>query len=442
MKINYLELQGYKNLNNIFINFEDNVPVHALIGNNGSGKSNILEALSIVFISVYLGKENEINFTFIIDYDIDGYKYTISNMDGFSFTQNGKNITAKDRISSLPSNLFLYYCGETTRMREIGARTDNDFESALKNRKREKIKFASFICLDDFEALLVALTISQTSYAYTMLQELLDLTGFGVPIKLHISRPEKWKNKDLDIKKGVFWKAHDVVADILHTFSDAGTVEVIDNLNFSITINELTKLHYVADTAYEMFVKLKLLMQVGMLKEIKISVVKDHNELLSSQLSEGEKQIALLLALLEVTSDYKALFLLDEFDSYLHPSWQRKFAEIIQDLKIRGQVIFTTHSPLTLGKMQKSSIRIIKDGDVFAPSSETFNRDISEVLDEIMGVGKRPRDVDAAIAAFKDAATDKNIEIAKINLETLKSLLTDEDPFWRTANHIMSRLEG
>src|SRR5699024_12101677 len=55
-----------------------------------------------------------------------------------------------------------------------------------------------------------------------------------------------------------------------------------------------------------------------------------------------------------------------------------------------GQILFTTHSPLTLGKMKKESIRILKDGTVYEPAADTFNRDITEVLEEIMEVGKRP----------------------------------------------------
>ena len=158
-------------------------------------------------------------------------------------------------------------------------------------------------------------------------------------------------------------------------------------------------------------------------------------------LSEGEKQLAQFLCLLEATKEYRALFLLDEFDSFLHPNWQRRFAEIISEIHIRGQVIFTTHSPLTLGKMQKESIRILKDGEVYEPAADTFNRDITEVLEEIMEVGKRPIEVEDAMQRFRNAAMHREKEAAHKAIDELTTLLSKDDPFWVTVSHMMARLE-
>lgn len=74
--------------------------------------------------------------------------------------------------------------------------------------------------------------------------------------------------------------------------------------------------------------------------------------------SEGEKQLANLLMLMDLTKEFKTLFLLDEFDAYLHPNWQREFIKLISEINIRGQVLLTTHSPLTLNKINKENIRI------------------------------------------------------------------------------------
>ena len=49
MKIHSIYIDGYKNLNNIEIFMPEDTSVSAIIGNNGSGKSNILEALTQIF---------------------------------------------------------------------------------------------------------------------------------------------------------------------------------------------------------------------------------------------------------------------------------------------------------------------------------------------------------------------------------------------------------
>ena len=41
-----------KNLNKLEVSFDNNSTVNALIGNNGSGKSNVIEALTRVFTAV------------------------------------------------------------------------------------------------------------------------------------------------------------------------------------------------------------------------------------------------------------------------------------------------------------------------------------------------------------------------------------------------------
>ena len=50
MKIKNLKIEDYKNLDLELIH---NADIIALIGNNGSGKSNLLEALSLIFRSLY-----------------------------------------------------------------------------------------------------------------------------------------------------------------------------------------------------------------------------------------------------------------------------------------------------------------------------------------------------------------------------------------------------
>ena len=178
------------------------------------------------------------------------------------------------------------------------------------------------------------------------------------------------------------------------------------------------------ENCFDLFAKLELLLQADILKEIRFNVIKDDVSMQLEMLSEGEKQLAQLLCLLEATKEYRALFLLDEFDSFLHPNWQRRFAEIISEIEITGQVLFTTHSPLTLGKMRKENIRILKDGQGFEPSADTFNRDITEVLEEIMDVGKRPVDVEKAMRDFRKVCFDHLLLEKGIRKKPIIGLIT------------------
>lgn len=90
--------------------------------------------------------------------------------------------------------------------------------------------------------------------------------------------------------------------------------------------------------------------------------------------------------------------------------------------------------------MRRQNIRILSKGEIFEPSVATFNRDISEVLEEIMDVGLRPIEIQNTIDDFKSAALFNKKEQAKIHYETLTSCLDEEDPFWSTIKVLLERL--
>lgn len=436
MKINYIYLDGYKNLNKLELEFEDKSCVNALIGNNGSGKSNILEALTIVFTALY--NDKPVEFTYEIHYIIEDHLIVLSNKKEEQFLCDGKKVKKSDKSRMLPRSIFLYYCGETDRLKELSlAYTDKKFENALKYDGEISSKYLSFVGLKEFPAALLA----NARYENTTFTKVCDLMGIDTicgPITLKLKRPA-WSKK-ADITQDSFWNAQGTVAMLLHEMKDAGELIIIDRDHAKIVIQSVQDIKWSAESPYDLFIRFELLLQAGILDEIVFTIIKDGVELKPSDLSEGEKQLAQLLSLLEATRDYRALFLLDEFDSFLHPNWQRRFAEIIDGIKIQGQVLFTTHSPLTLGKMRKENILILKDGEIFYPSADTFNRDITEILDEIMDVKKRPIEVENAIKDFRNAVMHGNKDVALTHLNTLKGLLSKGDPFWVTVEHYMARL--
>lgn len=436
MKIKYLYIGGYKNLQKVEFFFEEGSTVNAIIGNNGSGKSNVLEALTIIFAAKY--NYEPVSFTFDIIYAINDCEYRISNREGNIFLKGNKPVARKDFPKCLPRGLFLYYCGETDRLRNMAlSYVDKAFDKALKTENEVAIKYITYAGLREFPPAMLANAVYKNR-TFERVCDLIGIESIGAPVVFHFRRPVTWgKSAPAD----TFWNARGAVATIIGKLLENGDKRVIDKDHVDISFSKLSETKLDSVNPFDLFIMYELLMQADVLEEISFDIIKDGVTISISELSEGEKQLAQLLCLLEATKEHRALFLLDEFDSFLHPSWQRKFSEIVSEIEICGQVILTTHSPLTLGKMKKENVRILKDGKVYSPSADTFNRDITEVLEEIMEVGKRPVDVDKAIRDFRNAAVHGNVDAAKIHLETLKHLLSPEDPFWVTAEHLMARLE-
>lgn len=437
MKINYVYIDGYKNLNKLELCFDNDSTVNALIGNNGSGKSNVIEALTRVFTSVY--NESTVNFIYEIHYMIANNEIVLSNKEKPLFLKNSKPVKKAEKEACLPRSIFLYYCGETDRLQKLALDCqDKKFDRALKTDGEIVAKYLSCVGLREFTAALLANAIYQNA-TYDKVCELISIYNIGGPVTFNLKRPS-WGNS-APITDKSFWNAQGTVAMLLHAIKDVGELQITDKNTAKIIVKSIADLKLGAESVFDLFVRFQLLIQAGILESIDFKIVKEGVEIAPADLSEGEKQLAQFLCLLEATKDYRALFLLDEFDSFLHPNWQRRFAEIIDGISITGQVLFTTHSPLTLGKVRKENIRILKDGKVYTPSVDTYNRDITEVLDEIMEVSKRPIEIEKAIEEFRKASMRGNKKEAYRLFDELKGLLPDGDTFWVTAEHLLARME-
>lgn len=419
------------------MDFEKDVSLIALIGDNGSGKSNVLEALTIIFSG--LSMKEKIGFDFEVEYHIGQTKYLISNnAEVLLIIKNEEKISKLDPLKDLPPSIFLYYCGDTRRLEEIAdSNIDLEFNKALKIQEKVKIKYLSLLQLRDFSGAFLANALFETQ-TFSTVSELLGITRIADEIIFSLKRPN-WSKK-APINEDSFWNARGTVANLLHQIKDMGNLTILDRDSAVIHIDDWKKLKIIAENIFDMLKIFKLLMQADILDSIQFNVLKNDNEFSIHELSEGEKQLASLLSFLEATKEYKSLFLLDEFDAFLHPSWQRKFVELVSKIDIRGQIIFTTHSPLSLTKLNKYQIRIFKNGEAEVVPADTFNRDSAEVMEEIMGVGLRSKEIQELIDGFKKAALFSDKEKALYYKKQLRGKLSEEDPFWITVEILLSKL--
>lgn len=132
MKILYLRICGYKSLKDIEINFkEQNEPaaVQFFIGENGSGKSTILEAIGLIFTRIM--QETTPGFYFKIEYEIgNGQHISIESQKPEFRDEAGRTrdllVRINNQISNykvpdefLPDKIIAYYSGSNTTMENV-----------------------------------------------------------------------------------------------------------------------------------------------------------------------------------------------------------------------------------------------------------------------------------------------------------------------------------
>jgi hypothetical protein len=147
MSLDYLKIDRFKNLNSFEVDFDETSkePVTVILGRNGSGKSNLFEALVIIFRDLIKGKATA-DFGYDLRYTLRGgtvavriwnpptsndatgrdssqLPFTTKNgepIEAFSFTVIEKweelRIAKKDIQKFLPRYVVTYYSGVSNRM--------------------------------------------------------------------------------------------------------------------------------------------------------------------------------------------------------------------------------------------------------------------------------------------------------------------------------------
>ena len=145
MKILHLHIEAFRNLKDFTIAFTpegtnaEDEPVrfssHAIIGQNGSGKSNLIEAIIMIFRDLDL--RDKPSFAYTLQYEIRGHVVDIKTKanETPSVTVDGKRSSAtavsKDENRLLPKNVFAYYSGKNDRIEELFHRHQKKFYDDL-----------------------------------------------------------------------------------------------------------------------------------------------------------------------------------------------------------------------------------------------------------------------------------------------------------------------
>lgn len=117
MKLLSLKITSdFRNLKGVNLQFDPANDTYVIIGNNGTGKTNILEALSSVF-SVLLAHSQDFLFSFVLRYNIGDVEYWVRHKIDTKTTEYKKNNEVVNEAGmTYPNRIVCNYSGEDTRM--------------------------------------------------------------------------------------------------------------------------------------------------------------------------------------------------------------------------------------------------------------------------------------------------------------------------------------
>ena len=132
--------------------------------------------------------------------------------------------------------------------------------------------------------------------------------------------------------------------------------------------------------------------------------------------------------LLDKTYMTNGIVLIDELDLHLHPKWQWKIIAALEKTFPNVQFIATTHSSIILSSFKgEHIISINKDGEI-EYKKPAYGYQINDVLSVLQDSTMRVPSIQSDFIKFYNAIECHNLQLAENYLNELKQKLSENDP--------------
>lgn len=421
MQIRRLKIDKHRCLvdfNIIFTINEDGGSSTILIGENGTGKSTMIQTILDILISFDSDAvEKRITYQYELEYFYKGSIIEIQqskrqyriNIDGELFCRGTmetiKKHLAKAGKSIFPERISYFYSGQNnSALYSIRRAEDRHNQNCrgllakywnalyLQNRtyKGEFPKEKYNYCTEDLiPVYLLSILCGQESNEKKLLREQCHLGEIGtVSVGLSVDRISKRLQNDVvEVgNEGVC----DLISFIDDRFADLFRNGIIyqDYDQFFYEINNIADVEADAIAFFNFFEKLETLLDA----EIEVTVKVGETFVLSKHLSEGQRQLIKVLGMLGVCKSEDALVLMDEPDAHMNPKWKYELRTIIEDcLSEDGvtntQAIIATHDPLVINGVPKEFIRIFSHNESIRQQNGLYVTRVIEPTEDTSGMG-------------------------------------------------------
>ena len=399
MRIDSLEIRSpWKNLDGFRLDLDKRRDITVIIGRNGSAKSNLFEAIITIFLDLDFGLPAP--FSYELSYFLKGKNVILTAQVGKqpSATIDGKSTSlVQIRENWTPYYLVSYYSGASDRFERLFAKYDLaalelTLTPASIDGPPTKLELRRRIFALPVHGLfaLLAFFFAKDKAVTEFLKELPRIEAFDSAL-LTIHKPS-WAKKGIGPDE--FWGAKGPVRDLLncirkHSLSPFSR-KVSMKMGFHRKTKEVMYLFLADVQALEavaaeykhdpiaLFQALDTMRLSDLIEDfrVRVKVTGASSAIHTRQLSEGEQQLLAVLGLMRFTRNAGSLYLLDEPDTHLHPSWEVQYLRrlrTIGGIDRNSHTILATHDPLLVAGLRRDELRImfrLPDGKIIATQPE------------------------------------------------------------------------
>lgn len=428
MRLDKVYIDGFKNLQEVTVDFDEQRLTTVLIGQNGTGKSNLLEAITDVFRFLDLNRAQP-RFRYAIDYRIGKRTIQIANLSGTpEIRTDGSKLTRQafdaNRGDYFPDLVFGYYSGGSRRLERLFDSHQRRYYDAIKLNDDEAecraalVERRLFYCrpIHGVFALLAFFAFPDERIA-ALLRDSLGVTAFHSALALFrkpwfANTPKRGPHRGPEL-----WGAKGPAGRCARALRDAAFYplaledKAIDDYRdkggseqqYAAYLKDLSALRKFAEgyaDDREIFTALEAVDISDLFRELHVWVMRVNDtsgDVSFADLSDGERQLLMVLGLIRVSRGRRALFLLDEPDTHLNPAWQHIYLDLLRDWAgaasdIRDcHIVLTSHNPVTIAGLEKADVRVMFTDEsgriaVREPYADPRGMGFTATLTEIFGL--------------------------------------------------------
>lgn len=369
MKLKTLTIKKYKNLIDFKVDFETGKGLSILIGNNGSGKSNVLEALSGIFANAYSAKPLH-KFVYSLTYEIKGKEVKLEQtIYRCQYYVDEKVIAINELIKQelLPTNVIALYSGEDKRWwhnyyEPFYLKFTRDINAGIGNNLSPKMYYINKYYWD---IALLSLIYSTAEDDKQFLRDIIGRDTVDHIFLFYTQNIERCCKSELlksflqsvnlfsEHSKGPNGEPIYLYAMTEKEIFDTYGIRVFNNFaamkNFYMFAdakflnNKPEEFNYYEKQLFDYFVQAYMPKDKKVIKNIELI----YNGFSAKELSEGEKKLILIRAVLSFVADENSLILFDEPDANIHEGRKQQLYNLfIEYCKFDRQIVVATHSPV------------------------------------------------------------------------------------------------
>lgn len=415
MYLKKIHIKNYKAIEDI--NIELQPGVNLLIGDNGAGKTSVLEGIAVALGGIFV---NVVGVT---------AKNIVKDDVRMKIKPLGDSSTSIEFCEPVSTGCTLYvtedqsFSWNRVKKEVSAAHTKIDNKDVCAWMKKLTNRSDTNLPLISFQSAARAWRVKRGDFG-TELKKKLDDRRCGyigcLDSSMDVKSIQQWCLKQEIIasnKKSV--REYEMFKNIVASFmKEINELDQVPTIYYSPQFDELV---------YE-----------DEREEMPISKLSAGYQSLLWMIMDLAYRVCMLNPELQDRSQITGVVLIDEIDLHLHPKWQWKVIDALRETFENVQFIIATHSPIVISSSKEANLLLLNKDQEITYLPDCYGYEVEDVLRYRQESVSRPKNVKKLVDQIDDAVEDIDFKRAEEMLKKLKDILGEDNSEYKKMAGIIS----